>query len=123
MYKTFNQMPIWKQAMNISMKVFKLSDKLPRKEDYGLTSQVRRSANSIGANIAEGFGRKHLKDKKNFYIFARGSVNETIHHLIYGVNIGYFNEDTVDKLIQEIKCLIYEINKVVKTLENWKPKI
>lgn len=122
MYKNFTQMPIWKQAMKISIKIFELSDNLPRKEDYGLTSQIRRSTNSIGANIAEGFGRKHTKEKINFYVYARGSANETIHHLIYGSKIGYFHEQKANNLIKEINSLIYEINKIIKTLKSWQPK-
>ncbi len=109
-------MPIWKQAINISIKIFDLTDNLPRKEDYGLTSQIRRSANSIGANIAEGFGRKHSKDKINFYVYARGSANECIHHLLYGLQVGYFNQSNVDCIIKELKQLIFEINKIIKVL-------
>ena len=49
-----------------------ITEELPNKEDYGLTSQIRRAALSIPANIAEGFGRKHTKDKLNFYYDSRG---------------------------------------------------
>ena len=56
--------------MDIAEQVFNLTDKLPKKEDYGFTSQVRRSALSISANIAEAYGRNHTLDKINFYYFA-----------------------------------------------------
>jgi len=81
MYKSFKDMPIWLEAMEIAEKVFKLTDKLPRKEDYGFTSQIRRAGLSISANIAEAYGRNHTADKINFYYFARGSVTETQSHL------------------------------------------
>jgi len=74
-------MPIWKEAMNIAEQIFTITDNLPKKEDYGFTSQIRRAALSISANIAEAFGRNHTLDKINFYYFARGSLTETQSHL------------------------------------------
>ena len=82
-YESFKNMPVWQTAMDIAVKTFRLTEKLPRKEDYGLTSQIRRSALSISGNIAEAFGRKHTKNKVNFYYFARGSITETQSHVEY----------------------------------------
>ncbi len=59
MYKSFKDMPIWQEAMEIAEKVFYITDNLPKKEDYGFTSQIRRSALSISANISEAYGRNH----------------------------------------------------------------
>ncbi|MGH7231234.1 MAG: four helix bundle protein [Nitrospiraceae bacterium] len=53
--------------MELAEKICTMTDGLPRKEDYGLTSQIRRAALSVSGNLAEGFGRKHTKDKLNFY--------------------------------------------------------
>jgi len=72
-------MPVWRASLELSKEVFNITSTLPRSEDYGLTSQIRRSANSINGNIAEGFGRQTSKDKANFYIMARGSVFEPSH--------------------------------------------
>lgn len=52
MYKSFEEMPVWQKAMDLSVEVFNLTTSLPRSEDYGLTSQIRRATNSISANIA-----------------------------------------------------------------------
>jgi len=71
MYETFKTMPIWQKAMKISEDIYNLTEGLPRKEDYGFTSQIRRSALSIPANIAEAFGRNHTSDKINFYYISR----------------------------------------------------
>ena len=70
--------------MELAERVFAITETLPTKEDYGLTSQVRRSALSVPGDIAEGFGRRHTKDKLNFYYVSRGSLAETKSHLIYG---------------------------------------
>ncbi len=79
--------------MELAQRVFLLTENLPKKEDYGLTSQVRRSALSVSGNLAEGFGRQHIKEKLNFYYASRGSLAETKSHIIYGQNVGYFNRD------------------------------
>ncbi|MDA3799813.1 MAG: four helix bundle protein [Kiritimatiellae bacterium] len=118
MYKSFTEMPIWQKAHELSINVFQLTVNLPRCEDFGLTSQIRRSANSVSANIAEGFGRRTFKDKINFYIIARGSSFETQNHLIYGTKVGYFNADVTSELNKEYTDLIFEINKLLKTLKS-----
>jgi four helix bundle protein len=56
-------MPVWQKAMHLAEQVFVVTEPLPRKEDYGLTSQMRRSALSVSANIAEGFGRHWPKPR------------------------------------------------------------
>ncbi len=91
-YNSFEEMPVWQKAMDLAVDIFKLTDKLPKKEDYGLTSQIRRSALSVPGNISEGFGRKHTKDKLLFYYDSRGSLTETKNHLIYGHRVEYFND-------------------------------
>lgn len=92
MYTSFTEMPVWQKAHQLSIVIFKISSTLPRSEDYGLTSQIKRSSNSVSGNITEGFGRSTKKDKANFYIIARGSSYETQNHLLYGRKVGYFDE-------------------------------
>jgi len=65
-YNSFEEMPIWQKSMDLAVEIYDMTETLPRKEDYGLTSQISRSALSVPGNIAEGFGRKHTKDKLNF---------------------------------------------------------
>lgn len=117
MYKSFKEMPIWQKAMNIAEHIFRLTEELPRKEDYGFTSQIRRSALSISANIAEAFGRNHTSDKVNFYYISRGSLTETQSNLEYGKRIGYINSKIVGD-IDGALCELYNgINKVIVTLK------
>jgi len=113
MYKSFKDMPIWKEAMQLAEDIFKLTEKLPKKEDYGLTSQLRRAALSISANIAEAYGRNHSSDKINFYYFARGSVVETQSHLEYAKRVGYFTENLCAKLDKVLSRLYNDLNKIV----------
>ena len=113
MYQTFRDMPVWQLAMDIAEKVYALTDSLPRKEDYGYTSQVRRSALSISANIAEGFGRKHSLDKINLYLYSRGSLTETQSHLEYGRRVGYIRDKDAMHLDSQLSCLHHDLNKLI----------
>lgn len=116
MYTDFQQLPVWKTAMQLAVDIFALTEHLPRKEDYGLTSQIRRSALSISDNIAEGFGRHHQADKIKFYIYSRGSANETKSQLIYGNRVGYFTEERTEALIISLNTVIESLNKLMKSL-------
>lgn len=108
-------MDVWQKANELAIKIFKLTVPLPRSEDYALTSQIRRSSNSVSANIAEGFGRRTKKDKSYFYTIARGSAFETQSHLKYGIGVDYFEEDTF-RLFDEYKELIHQLNKIMKSI-------
>ncbi|MEW6652955.1 MAG: four helix bundle protein [Bacteroidota bacterium] len=111
-------MPVWKNSMELAEKVFNLTENLPKKEDYGFTSQIRRSALSISANIAESFGRHHTADKVNFLYISRGSLTETQSHLEYGRRVKYIIEQDaigIDELLDEIHK---EINKLILALKN-----
>ena len=115
-------MPVWKEAMELAELTFQVTDVLPKKEDYGLTSQLRRSALSISGNIAEAFGRYHISDKINFYYYSRGSITETMSHLDYGLRVGYFKQDDIIKLNDKLYSLLEAINKLIKSLKvQYKP--
>ena len=116
MYKSFKEMPIWENAMDLAVNIFNLTNNLPKKEDYGFTSQIRRSSLSISGNIAEAFGRFHTADKINFYYYSRGSTTETQSHLEYGKRVGYIKELDCKKLDDNLINLYNDINKIIVTL-------
>jgi four helix bundle protein len=114
-------MPVWQKAMELAENIHQLTEKLPKKEDYGLTSQLRRSALSVPGNIAEGFGRNHTKDKLNFYYDSRGSLTETKSHLIYGHKVGYFDDvefnnslELIDDIWKDLNALIHSMQRKTK---------
>lgn len=119
-YGSFREMPVWQKAMDVAETLHSLTDTLPKKEDYGFTSQVRRAALSISANIAEAYGRKHILDKINFYYHARGSLTETQSHLEYGKRVGYLNIEEAERLDSELTKLYHQINKIVTELRGIK---
>lgn len=115
-FASFKDMPVWESAMAVAEQVFALTDKLPRKEDYGFTSQIRRAALSISANIAEAFGRSHSLDKIKFYYVARGSLTETQSHLEYGKRVGYIAATEAEALSGKLDGVHAEINRVISCL-------
>lgn len=115
-YHDFTEMPVWQAGMEIVKEVYTLTSKLPRCEDYALRGQTREAAVSVTANIAEGFGRWHARDKINFYIYSRGSCFEVRNHLLAGVQVNYYRQDEI--LSINAKCLqvIEDLNKIIKGL-------
>lgn len=109
-------MPVWQDAMAVAERVFALTASLPRKEDYGFTSQIRRAALSVSANIAEAFGRSHSLDKIKFYFVARGSLTETQSHLEYGKRVGYIDPKSAQDLDSSLAVIHNDLNRVIATL-------
>ena len=73
MGKSFLDLIVWQRAVDMTASVYELTDSFPRKEIYGLTSQLRRAAVSVASNIAEGAGRGSKKEFRQFLNVARGS--------------------------------------------------
>ncbi len=116
-YNHFTEMPVWQLADEIVGDIYKLTESLPKREDYALCSQLRDAAISITGNIAEGFGRGHKKDKINFYLFSRGSSFEVQSHMFSGQTVGYFNIMQVDPINQKCLKVIESLNKIIKGLQ------
>ena len=113
MYKSFKDMKVWQKAIDLAVKIFELTSNLPRCEDYGLTSQIRRSSCSVYGNISEGFERATAADKSYFYTISKGSSSETQGHLEYGKRVKYFDPKIADSLIEEYQDVIHELNKII----------
>lgn len=111
-------MPVWILAKEIISEVYKLTEKLPKREDYALCGQIRSAAVSIAGNIAEGFGRGHKKDKINFYYYSRGSAFEVRSHLIAGVVANYFKEEEILSINSKCKGVVEALNKIIKGLNS-----
>ncbi len=116
MYKSFKEMPVWQEAMSVAEEIFRLSESFPKKEDYGLTSQLRRAALSISANIAEAYGREHTSDKINFYYYSRGSVTETQNHVEYAKRVGYVATGAAEVVDSKLQSIYADLNKIIASL-------
>ena len=81
--QSFETLRVWQQSHQLMLDVHhKLIPLLPKEEKYGLADQVKRSSKSVGANIAEGAGRFYFMDNVRFCYMARGSLDETLNHLL-----------------------------------------
>lgn len=104
--KTFTDLIVWQKAHALVLAVYRLTDLFPKSELYGLTSQLRRSAVSIPANIAEGFRKRGSADKLRFYNIAQGSLEETRYYLILSGDLAYADTTTLQEQIAEVSRLL-----------------
>ncbi len=117
-FEDFTEMPVWRLAFDLLLKIYKVTKDFPEEEKFGLISDSRRSANSIVHNIAEGFGRYEAKDKTRFYKISRGSAYELISQILVSHALGYLNGDKLkNELVISSKRVISELNAIIKTLE------
>jgi four helix bundle protein len=110
--KDFYDLNTWKKAHGLVLDIYNATNKFPKEELYGITSQIRRAAFSIAANVAEGFSRYHFNDKIRFYHNARGSVSETQNFLFLSKDLSFLNEKEFNKLFG----LTEEINRLINGL-------
>ena len=97
-----HNLDVWKKAVKFSVQVYKVTDAFPRDERFGLTSQLRRAAVSIAANIAEGAGRKSKKEFAHFLSISQGSASEVETEIIIAHELGYFNDGRFKVLCDDL---------------------
>jgi len=114
--KDFKELSVWSKAHELTITIYALTRAFPRDEIYGLTSQVRRSSASIGANIAEGCGRRSDGEMARFLQIARGSASETEYHLLLARDLGFLPESEFrqaeQKLVEVERMLTSLVQKV-----------
>ena len=105
----FTDLNTWQTAHQIVIAIYKITDKFPARDAFGIASQMQRSALSVTSNIAEGFGRQQTNDKLHFYTMARGSLTELENQLLAAGDVGRINaaqcKVLTDKVITVHKLL------------------
>ena len=104
--RTFKDLIVWKKAHQWVLKIYRFTSSFPTREQFGLTSQLRRAAISIPANIAEGFKRRGNPDKARFYNIAQGSIEECRYYLLLARDLGYGNAGTLEENLEEVSRLL-----------------
>ncbi|MFH1850850.1 MAG: four helix bundle protein [Candidatus Neomarinimicrobiota bacterium] len=117
-YTDFTEMPVWQLALDLLLQIYSTTKAFPSTERFGLVSDMRRSANSITHNIAEGFGRFEPRDKTRFYKISRGSAYELMSQILVSAALSYLPEQAKANLINQSKSIIKELNAIIKTLES-----
>ncbi len=95
---SFEQLDSWQKSLTLAVYIYGITRTFPKDEQFGLTSQLRRASSSIGANIAEGFGRSTPKDKIHFYTIAYGSILEVRNFVYLADRLGYISRDEASML-------------------------
>ena len=113
--RSFQELIVWQKAHQFVLSVYKYTANFPQIETYGLTSQFRRAAISIPANIAEGFKKKGKKDKVRFFNIAQGSLEECRYYLILSKDLGYGDNNEMSNLLIEVSKLLSSYIKSVQT--------
>jgi four helix bundle protein len=91
--RNYRDLQVWSKAHRLTLELYRVSRGFPREELYGITGQLRRAAASIGANLAEGCGRRTSTELARFVRIAMGSPSELDNHLLLSRDLGFMNGD------------------------------
>ncbi|CAN5307904.1 four helix bundle protein [soil metagenome] len=97
--RSYRDLEVWQKAMDLAVECYRVTAGLPKSEMYGLTSQIRRAAASVAANIAEGRGRRSTRDFRRFLDIAYGSLLEAETHAILAHRLGYIEKDALNGIL------------------------
>jgi four helix bundle protein len=111
--KSFEELLVWQKAHEFVLLVYKITEDFPKHEIFGLTSQFRRAAVSIAANIAEGYKKKDYENKLNFLNIAHSSLEECRYYIILSKDLKYQNESKLIELIDETGKLLNAYSKAI----------
>jgi four helix bundle protein len=111
-FHKFEDIKAWQKSRELTTSIYLATSDGAFAKDFGLRDQIRRSAISIMANIAEGFGRRTNKEFANFLVISHGSTAETQSHLYIALDLHYISDDTFKELYQ----LLDEISRMTMTL-------
>jgi len=111
---SFKQLRARQNARTLAVAVYKVTEKFPASEKFGLVSQLRRSAVSVAANIAEGFSRATAKDKIHFYGMALGSLTESLSHVCIAQDLDFLDKTDIIYIEDQIRDLQKMIHGLIK---------
>ncbi|MGM0498353.1 MAG: four helix bundle protein [Bacteroidota bacterium] len=116
-YNTFKDLKVWEKSHHFVLKVYQMTESFPKSEIYGLTSQFRRAAISVPANIAEGYTKISLPDKIRYYNIARSSLEECRYYSILSNDLNYIHE-SIEPGIEEISKMLSNYIRKLKETKN-----
>ena len=99
--ESYRDLVVWQQAMDLAVSIYETTRSWPKEELYGLTTQLRRAATSVPANIAEGYGRESRASYQQFLRIAQGSLKELETHLLIAQRVGITSNKAVEPLMKQ----------------------
>lgn len=112
----FQQLEIWQSSILYAKHVYILCDKLPKTEQFGLISQLKRASLSVSSNIAEGSGSVTVKDFSHFIDISIKSTTESVSQLLFSIEMKYLSENEIEPLYDEAEILIKRMQSFKKSL-------
>ena len=112
--KDFRNLQVWQKARNLTLKIYQVTAGFPRSELYGLSSQLRRASSSIGANLAQGCGRKFNAEFAQSCNIAAGEASELENHLLLAMDLRYITPEEYTELNErtiEIKRMLFGLQQ------------
>jgi four helix bundle protein len=110
----FEKLEVWQEAKGLAVLVYNVTSKFPSSESFGLTSQLRRAIVSVSSNIAEGSSRSTKRDQAHFYTMAYSSLMEVLSQLLLAGDLGFIQEDSIDRLRPVIEKVTNKLNALRK---------
>jgi len=118
MGKSHKKLDVWQAAMKSTTMIYKLTNKFPEEEKFGLVSQMRRASISIPCNIAEGAARQGKKEFKNFVSMAQGSLSELDTQLELAILLGYLSTEDLREVWEQLLRIDKMLSGLIRSLTN-----
>ncbi|MFH1768457.1 MAG: four helix bundle protein [Candidatus Omnitrophota bacterium] len=108
--KTFKDLIVWQKGYVLAIEIYKISKSFPKDEVYGLLQQLRRAAVGIPSNIAEGYGRQHRREYKQFLSIAYGGLCELETQYLLSIDLNYLSKNKkIEDLLKEVGGMLYRM--------------
>ncbi len=114
--QSYRDLRVWQKGMDLAEACYSITKEFPKEEMYGMTSQIRRAAASIPANISEGYGREYRAEYVQFLRIAQGSLKELETHLILSVRVKLTTSQAVNPILTECESLGKMLRSLIRSL-------
>ena len=114
--KNYEELEVWHKAHALALQLYRETEAFPRSEMFGLSSQIRRAAGSIGANLAEGGGKWNEVELARYVQIAMGSASELQNHLRLAKDLGFLNETHHDSLLKSLTSVRQMLTALLQAL-------
>ncbi len=117
--RSYQDLQVWQEGMNLAEACYQLTNAFPKEELYGMTSQIRRAAASIPANVAEGYGREYRAEYIQFLRIAQGSLKELETHLLLSARnkVGLTTTQAVNPILKQCESVGRLLRAVIRSLQ------
>lgn len=115
--QSYRDLEVWQQGMEIAEACYRITKQFPKEEVYGMVSQIRRSAASIPANIAEGYGREYRNEYIQFLRIAQGSLKELETHLLLSIRVELATHETIHPILNRCDLQGKQLRTLIRTLQ------